>query len=215
MPDEPGWEVDAAHEEFRASVRAFAGRHVRPVAEESEQAAAPALLREMGAAGLLGLAVPEEDGGGAGDSLAIVILAEERPAPAAASRSPRSSAPTWRCRTSRNSAPPAQRAPLILSGLDRRRGHGGPSRSPSRVLDRRRGREFRRRCVEGQRRLPDRTAAKMFITNAGLADVIIVAAQHLARSRHPTGSPRSWSTGDNPGPRRSVRRCSKLGWHAS
>jgi acyl-CoA dehydrogenase len=72
------WELDVEHEEFRASVRSFVDRQVRPVVEESEAAGRPpaALLKEMGSAGLLGLAVPEEYGGG-GDSLAIVVLSEE------------------------------------------------------------------------------------------------------------------------------------------
>ena len=73
------WELDREHEEFRASVRSFVDRQVRPVVEESEEAGRPpaALLKEMGSAGLLGLAVPEEYGGGAGDTLAIVLLSEE------------------------------------------------------------------------------------------------------------------------------------------
>ena len=73
------WELDREHEEFRASVRAFVDRHVRPVVEESEQAGRPpaALLKEMGSAGLLGLAIGEEDGGGGGDSLAMMVLSEE------------------------------------------------------------------------------------------------------------------------------------------
>src|SRR6202522_4637971 len=73
------WDLDSEHEEFRTSGRAFVDRHVRPVVEESEQAGRPpaALLKEMGGAGLLGLAVAEEYGGGGGDSLAIVVLAEE------------------------------------------------------------------------------------------------------------------------------------------
>src|ERR1700691_6273881 len=73
------WELDREHEDFRTSVRAFVDRHVRPVVEESEQAGRPpaALLKEMGGAGLRGLAVAEEYGGGGGDSLAIVVLAEE------------------------------------------------------------------------------------------------------------------------------------------
>jgi acyl-CoA dehydrogenase len=73
------WELDDEHEEFRASVRGFVDRHVRPVVDESEEAGRPpaALLKEMGSAGLLGLAVPEAYGGGAGDTLAIVVLAEE------------------------------------------------------------------------------------------------------------------------------------------
>ena len=73
------WELDREHEEFRASVRAFVDRHVRPVVDESEQAGRPpaALLKEMGSAGLLGLAIGEEDGGGGGDSLAMMVLSEE------------------------------------------------------------------------------------------------------------------------------------------
>jgi acyl-CoA dehydrogenase len=73
------WDLDGEHEEFRASVRAFVDRQVRPVVEESEAAGRPpaALLKEMGSAGLLGLAIDEADGGGGGDSLAIVVLAEE------------------------------------------------------------------------------------------------------------------------------------------
>jgi hypothetical protein len=35
------WELDREHEEFRASVRAFVDRHVRPVVTESEQAGRP------------------------------------------------------------------------------------------------------------------------------------------------------------------------------
>jgi alkylation response protein AidB-like acyl-CoA dehydrogenase len=81
------WELDREHEDFRASVRAFVDRHVRPMVDESEVAGRPpaALLKEMGSAGLLGLAVPEEFGGGGGDSLAIVVLSEELAGPAAAS----------------------------------------------------------------------------------------------------------------------------------
>jgi len=73
------WELNPEHEEFRASVRAFVDRHVRPVVDESEQAGRPpaALLKEMGSAGLLGLGIPEEDGGGGGDSLAVCVLSEE------------------------------------------------------------------------------------------------------------------------------------------
>ena len=73
------WELDQEHEEFRASVRAFVDRHVRPVVDESEAAGRPpaALLKEMGGAGLLGLSIAEEYGGGGGDALAIVVLAEE------------------------------------------------------------------------------------------------------------------------------------------
>jgi acyl-CoA dehydrogenase-like protein len=50
-----------------------------PVVDDSEQAGRPpaALLKEMGSAGLLGLAIGEEDGGGGGDALAMMVLSEE------------------------------------------------------------------------------------------------------------------------------------------
>lgn len=74
-----GWELDQDHEDFRASVRSFVDRHVRPVVEESEAAGRPpaTLLKEMGNAGLLSLAMDAEDGGGHGDALAITLLSEE------------------------------------------------------------------------------------------------------------------------------------------
>src|SRR2546429_8678979 len=73
------WDLDREHEEFRASVRAFVDRHVRPVVEESEQAGRPpaVLLKEMGSAGLLGLAIGEEDSGGGGGAPALMVLSEE------------------------------------------------------------------------------------------------------------------------------------------
>src|ERR1700744_4055380 len=72
------WELDRDHEDFRASVRAFVDRHVRPVVDEAEAAGRPpaSLLKEMGSAGLLGLAMSEDDGGG-GDALAMMVLSEE------------------------------------------------------------------------------------------------------------------------------------------
>jgi acyl-CoA dehydrogenase len=73
------WELDQDHEDFRTSVRSFVDNHVRPAVDESEETGRPpaALLEEMGRAGLLGLAVSAEDGGGAGDALAITLLSEE------------------------------------------------------------------------------------------------------------------------------------------
>jgi acyl-CoA dehydrogenase/citronellyl-CoA dehydrogenase len=72
-------ELDQEHRDFQLSVRTFVDRQVRPVVAEAEAAGHPpaALWKELGAAGLLGLTIPEENGGGGGDTLAVALLAEE------------------------------------------------------------------------------------------------------------------------------------------
>jgi acyl-CoA dehydrogenase/citronellyl-CoA dehydrogenase len=73
------WELDQVHEDFRASARAFVDRQVRPLVESAESAGTfPAeLWKQLGAAGLLGLITPEAHGGAGGDGLAVALLAEE------------------------------------------------------------------------------------------------------------------------------------------
>ena len=75
----PSWELDQDHREFQRSVRAFVDRHIRPVVDEAEKAGHPPaeLWKELGSAGLLGLIAPEEHGGGGGDALAVALFAEE------------------------------------------------------------------------------------------------------------------------------------------
>ncbi|HEX3791534.1 MAG TPA: acyl-CoA dehydrogenase family protein [Pseudonocardiaceae bacterium] len=73
------WDLDAEHRDFQATCRAFVDKHVRPVVDEAEQAGRPPaeLWTELGAAGLLGLMTPEEYGGSGGDQLAVALVAEE------------------------------------------------------------------------------------------------------------------------------------------
>jgi acyl-CoA dehydrogenase len=73
------WELDDEHREFQAVCRSFVDREVRPLVEAAEAAGKfPGLLwKAMGAAGLLGLVTPAEHGGGDGDGLAVALLAEE------------------------------------------------------------------------------------------------------------------------------------------
>ncbi|GAA4823020.1 acyl-CoA dehydrogenase family protein [Actinomycetospora corticicola] len=76
------FELDEVHEDFRAAVRRFTDERVRPVVEESERQGHPPeqLWKEMGAAGLLGLLTPAEFGGSAGEggeNTAVTVLAEE------------------------------------------------------------------------------------------------------------------------------------------
>ncbi len=73
------WELDSDHREFQAVCRSFVDREVRPLVEQAEAAGTfPAQLwKTLGAAGLLGLVTPAEQGGGDGDGLAVALLAEE------------------------------------------------------------------------------------------------------------------------------------------
>jgi alkylation response protein AidB-like acyl-CoA dehydrogenase len=169
------WEVDREHEEFRTSVRAFVDRHVRPVVEESEQAGRPpaALLKEMGGAGLLGLSVAEEYGGGGGDSLAIVVLAEEL------ARASGGIAVTALV-TGYMSTPH-----IAHFGTDEQRARylpglvSGEKIASIAVTEPGAGSNVggittRATPVEGGFRL---NGTKMFITNAGIADILVVAAR--------------------------------------
>ncbi len=73
------WDLDAEHRDFKAVCRTFVDRHVRPAVGEAEALGRvpQQLWKELGAAGLLGLLTPEEHGGSGGDQLAVALLAEE------------------------------------------------------------------------------------------------------------------------------------------
>jgi acyl-CoA dehydrogenase len=204
------WELDDEHEEFRASVRGFVDRHVRPVVDESEEAGRPpaALLKEMGSAGLLGLAVPQEYGGGAGDSLAIVVLAEEL------ARASGGIAVTALV-TGYMSTPhiahfgsDEQRArylPGLISGEKIASIAVTEPGTGSNVG----GITTRATAVDGGFRLD---GTKMFITNAGIADVLVVAARTSPDGHR--GITTFIVEADNPG--LSVGQpLRKMGWHAS
>jgi acyl-CoA dehydrogenase len=175
MSDVAAWELDQEHEDFRSSVRAFVDRYVRPVVDESEEAGRPpaALLKEMGAAGLLGLSVPEEYGGGDGDALAVTLLAEEL------TRASGGIAVTALV-TGYMSTPhiarfgtDAQRArylPGLVSGEQIAAIAVTEPGAGSNVA----GITTRATPVDGGYRLD---GTKMFITNAGIADVFVIAAR--------------------------------------
>ncbi len=67
------------HELLRKSIREFVEREIRPYAEEWEQEESFPnwIFERMGELGYLGLNYPEEYGGGGGDYLTNVVLAEE------------------------------------------------------------------------------------------------------------------------------------------
>ena len=210
MTASEAWELDAEHEDFRASVRTFVDRQVRPVVEEAEEKGRPpaALLKEMGSAGLLGLAVPEEYGGGAGDSLAIVVLSEEL---ARASGGIAVTAlvtgymSTPHIAKFGTEAQCAKYLPSLVAGEKIASIAVTEPGTGSNVG----GITTRATPADGGYRLD---GTKMFITNAGIADVVIVAARTSPDGHR--GVTTFIVEADNPG--LSVGQpLRKMGWHGS
>ena len=205
-----GWELDPEHEEFRASVRSFVDRYVRPVVEESEAAGRPpaALLKEMGSAGLLGLSIPEEDGGGGGDSLAVCVLSEEL---ARASGGIAVTALVTGYMSTPHIAKfgtaeqKARYLPALIAGEKVASIAVTEPGTGSNVA----GITTRAAPHGGGYRLD---GTKMFITNAGLADVFVVAAR-TAPDGH-RGITTFIVEGGTPGLSLG-QPLRKLGWHAS
>ena len=73
------WDLDDEHEAFQAVCRRFVDEKMKPLVRSSEEAGTfPAeLWPAMADAGLLGLRIPQEYGGSDADALAVTILAEE------------------------------------------------------------------------------------------------------------------------------------------
>lgn len=169
------WALDDVHQAFQATCRAFVDRQVRPVVDEAERLGYPPdrLWKELGSAGLLGLLTPAEYGGSGGDPLAVALLAEEM------------------ARASGGIAVTAlvsayMAAPHIVSyGSDEQRRRylpdlvRGDKVAGIAVTEPGTGSDVASITTSAVRagsgfRLNGR---KMFITNAGLADVLIVAAR--------------------------------------
>src|ERR671915_327430 len=73
------WPFSPEHDELRRSIRSFVETELAPHAEEWEEAKdfPDWVFKRMGDLGLLGLAYPEEYGGGGGDYLCNIVLGEE------------------------------------------------------------------------------------------------------------------------------------------
>jgi alkylation response protein AidB-like acyl-CoA dehydrogenase len=73
------FDLSAEHELIRDTVRAFARERVAPVAEELDRESRfpYELVAEMAELGLMGIPLPEELGGGGGDTLGYAIAIEE------------------------------------------------------------------------------------------------------------------------------------------
>jgi short/branched chain acyl-CoA dehydrogenase len=73
------FDLSAEHELIRDTVREFARERIAPVAEEldREHRFPHELVTEMAELGLMGIPIPEEHGGGGGDTLSYAIAIEE------------------------------------------------------------------------------------------------------------------------------------------
>jgi acyl-CoA dehydrogenase len=169
------WELDEEYARFRATCRDFTDREVRPLVEAAEAAGGfpDELWKRLGAAGLLGLVTPEEHGGAGGGALAVAILAEEL------ARASGGIAVT--ALVSAYMAGPH----LVRHGTDAQQARwlaslaAGEAVAAIAVTEPGTGSDVagittRARHTEEGWLLDGR---KMFITNAGLADVLIVAAR--------------------------------------
>lgn len=73
------FELSETHQMIRETVREFAEREIKPVAQELDEKAAfsPALTKRMGELGLFGMYLPEKYGGQELDTLSYIIAVEE------------------------------------------------------------------------------------------------------------------------------------------
>jgi acyl-CoA dehydrogenase/citronellyl-CoA dehydrogenase len=204
------WELDQAHRDFQAGARTFVDRQVRPLVEPAEAATEfPAeLWKRLGSAGMLGLITPDELGGAGGDRLAVALLAEEL------ARASGGIAVT--ALVSAYMAAPH----LIYHGTPAQQRRwlpplaAGEAVAAIAVTEPGTGSDVA--GISSTARRTDRgwllNGRKMFITNAGLADVLVVAARTGDTGRGgltlflvERGTP-GLSTGE---PLR------KMGWHSS
>ena len=204
------WELDEAHTDFAATCRAFVDKQVRPLVDEAEISGVfpQELWKQFGAAGILGLCTPEEFGGSEGDSLAVALVAEELArASGGIAISPLVSAYMAGTHLVRYGSEAQQQRWLAAIAT-------GEAVAAIAVTEPGAGSDVagitsRAKATEGGWVLDGR---KMFITNAGLADVLIVGAR--------TGEPGHRGITlfavekDSPGLSFSTP-LRKMGWHSS
>ncbi|WP_232668207.1 acyl-CoA dehydrogenase family protein [Pseudonocardia sp. TRM90224] len=204
------WELDEEHADFRDACRAFTDRAVRPLVADAEASGTfPAQLwKELGAASLLGLVTPEEFGGSGGDALAVAVLSEELArASGGIAVTALVSAYMAGPHLVRSGSPEQKRrwlAPLAegraVAAIAVTEPGTGSDVAGITSTARRTGDGW---VLDGR---------KMFITNAGLADVLIVAAR-TGPAGH-GGITLFVVERDTPGLSYG-KPLAKMGWHAS
>jgi len=163
------------HEQIRDSVRRFCANEIAPLVREAEESERfpKALFRQWAELGLLGVRYPEADGGSGFDKVADCIIREELSYVSqaiAASWSAHTHLgiwPIWRAGT------PAQKERYFQPALRGEKVAGFGLSEPD-TDSNVRGLKTRADKVDGGYRL---NGAKMYITNAPIADFLMVAAR--------------------------------------
>ena len=205
-------EQDSIHVEFRSVCRAFVREQVMPLVDESEKTKSfpKQLWAKLGELGVLGIGFPESLGGtGEADSIAMMIFAEElTKASGGIAITPIASAYLGGPYLVKFGTPAQQKQylePMIAGKMVAAIAITEPG-AGSDVA----GISSLARKVEGGYKI---SGSKIFITNGGIADWIIVAAKTDPNERHkgisqfivlPT------DTGFSVG-----RPLEKMGWHSS
>lgn len=176
------WELDDLHQEFVSTCRSFVNDKVRPHVDSAEKTGIfpSELWSSLGAAGLLGLCVPEEFGGSGGDEVAVAILSEELArASGGVAVTPLVSSymagpHIWRYGNAEQKSkylPALCRGELVAS-IAVTEPDTGSDVASLRTKATKDGEEW---VISGR---------KMYITNAGLADLLIVAARTSPQAGH-------------------------------
>jgi alkylation response protein AidB-like acyl-CoA dehydrogenase len=205
------FELDDVHREFQAVCRDFVTDHVLPKVEraEREEQFPLELMPLMGRYGFLGLGFPEEAGGTGGDMLAIAIFSEELGrASGGIAVTPLVSAYMAAPHLARFGTPEQQQRYLRPITTGEKIASIGVT-EPGAGSD-----------VAGMRTTARETTGgflingtKLFITNGGFADFIVLGAKTDPTQRH-RGITMFLVEKDDPG-FSAGRPLQKMGWHSS
>lgn len=211
MAETSNWDLDADHRDFQKVCRAFVTERVAPLVTDAEQnrSVPGELWAEMGRAGLLGLAIPETYGGTDGGALAVAILAEELArASSGIAITPLVSAymaaphiVRFGTAEQRHAWLPAIATGSMLAAIAVTEAGAGSDVAALTA---------RATATEDGWRL---SGSKMFITNAGLAGIFVIAAKTSVADGH-RGISTFLVPAEAPGLSLGAP-LDKLGWHSS
>ncbi|MEI2618576.1 MAG: acyl-CoA dehydrogenase family protein [Thermomicrobiales bacterium] len=207
----PLFELDDTHREFQALCRRFVQQHVTPRVEAAERAGQFPLdlMPLMGRNGFLGLTFPEEAGGTGGDMLAIALLSEELGKSCGGiAVTPLASAYMAAPHLAKFGTPEQQERWLLPITTGEKIASIGVT-EPATGSDVA-GMRTTAAKVDGGYRI---NGTKLFITNAGFADYIVLGAKTNPTERH-RGITMFLIEKDDPGFNLG-RPLEKMGWHSS